>query len=59
MVNYNDKVWKDLREFMSNAVNSDGGTAYNAKINKKSPIVLSFDRCGHLFCPPNLPIDFI
>ena len=35
MVNYNDKVWKDLREFMSNAVNSDGGTAYNAKINKK------------------------
>ena len=34
-INYNKNVWSTLKQAMYDAVNSDGGTAYNARIDKK------------------------
>ena len=35
-INYKQTVWSFLKQAMYDAVNSDGGTAYNARINKKT-----------------------
>ena len=38
-VNYKNIVWKNLKDAMYDAVNSDGGTAYNTRIDKKNGTV--------------------
>ena len=38
-LNYQNNVWSYLRQAMYDAVNSNGGTAYNARIDKKDGVV--------------------